>query len=93
LDDDIDLLWSELKSRFRIGESYAVRILRHEPYGLFADVGYGSRFGYKLTGLIERFYGQLARDEENWPHVNDIIFCQVVGYRDVSKEIELRPVD
>ena len=80
--------WDKLKIQYPIGTIHRLRIIRQKPFGIFLDLGYGDRYRYHLTGIIDIGGRSLPLDYAEWPQVGDQIQVKVVYFREHLKEID-----
>lgn len=90
--EDLDLIWSEMKVAHPIGSTIKGVVVESREFGLFVDIGYGSRPSGKLMGIVEIVASRsLPKDTNNWPKVGDLVEGEVLFFRhDDRKEIDLR---
>lgn len=85
-------MWERLKEEYPIGSSHSLKVLRHEPFGIFVDVGYSDKYGFRMTGLIERFCTEkgkgLPMNQNDWPNPGELIPVKVISFRDYNYEID-----
>lgn len=74
----IEITWNELKQKHNIGSVISGAVLRHEPYGVFVDIG------YPYEGLIQitDFNDEGKVTPENYPPIGSIIRAAVLGFKD-----------
>ena len=91
--NEIETLWSELKSSHPIGTIIKGQIIEVTQFGLFVDIGYGHRPNKELTGIIEIVASKsLPKDTSLWPKVGDIVLGEAFFFRENLREIDLRLV-
>ena len=74
----IEITWNELKQKLNIGSVISGTILRHEPYGVFVDIG------YPYEGLIQitDFKDEGKMTPKDYPPVGSIARTVVLGFKD-----------
>jgi small subunit ribosomal protein S1 len=79
------ITWDELKDTLKIGELVAGTVLRHEPFGVFVDVGYGYDGLIQITDFKDE--GVMTPDE--YPAIGKKIQAVVLGFKDRGRQIWL----
>lgn len=90
--EDFNLIWQEMKVKHPVGSTVKGVVVESKQFGLFIDIGYGSRPDGKLMAIVEVVASRsLPKDTNDWPKVGDIVEGVVIFFRhDKSKEIDLR---
>ena len=81
----INATWEELKNTLEIGTIIIGTITRHEPYGVFVDIG------YEYDGLIQitDFKDEGVMTPEEYPAVGDEVQVKVLGFKDPGRQVWL----
>jgi ribosomal protein S1 len=74
--------WEQVKLKYKIGQVLQGKVLRHEPYGVFLDIGEA-----EIKGLIRipDFLDDGAMGEEMYPEIGSQVTAVVIGYNDANK--------
>jgi len=84
-----DTSWEKLKSKLNIGTVVTGVVTKHEPYGVYVNIG------YSFDGLIQitdfKSHGVMTTAE--YPPINSEIKAKVLGYKEVGKKIWLGIVE
>jgi ribosomal protein S1 len=77
-----DQAWELIKSKYKIGQVLQGKVLRHEPYGVFLDIGEA-----EVKGLIRipDFLDDGAMNEAMYPEIGGQVTGVVIGYNDANK--------
>lgn len=79
------LTWDELKDTLEVGTFIVGTILRHEPYGVFVNIG------YEYDGLIQitDFKDEGIMTPELYPTVGSEVRAKILGFKDHSCQVWL----
>jgi ribosomal protein S1 len=79
------LTWDELKETLEVGAIIVGTILRHEPYGVFVDIG------YEYDGLIQitDFKDEGVMTPELYPPVGTEVRAKILGFKDHGHQVWL----
>ncbi|TYQ24541.1 hypothetical protein [Pseudanabaena sp. UWO310] len=89
MNDDIDVLWNELKNSYPIGHTFFGKVIKVRQFGIFVELpDYQVIEGYKLSGIIDVVSKSLPIDHSLWPKVGAKVYCRVIWYRK-NKEVDL----
>ncbi len=74
--------WEQVKLKYKIGQVLQGKVLRHEAYGVFLDIGEA-----EIKGLIRipDFLDDGAMSEEMYPEIGSQVTGVVIGYNDANK--------
>jgi ribosomal protein S1 len=74
--------WEQVKLKYKIGQVLQGKVLRHEPYGVFLDIGEA-----EIRGLIRipDFLDDGAMSEEMYPEIGSQVTAVIIGYNDANK--------
>ncbi len=80
-----NLSWEELKKTLVVGDVLMGTILKHEPYGVFVDLGYG----YDGIIQITDFKDEGVMLPEEYPEIGKEIKAAILGFKDHGNQIWL----
>jgi ribosomal protein S1 len=79
------ITWGRLKTELGVGEKLTGTVIRHEPYGVFVDIG------YEYDGLIQitDFKDEGVMTPEEYPVIGSKISAVVLGFKDYGCQVWL----
>ena len=81
----IELTWDELKRTLEVGTIIVGTITRHEPYGVFVNIG------YEYDGLIQitEFKDEGVITPEFYPPIGTEVRAQILEFKDHGCQVWL----
>lgn len=79
------LTWEELKNQLEIGDLISGTVIRHEPYGIFIDIGHNYEGLIQLTDFKDE--GIMTSSE--YPAIGAQLEAKVLGYKEYGSQIWL----
>ena len=80
-----EITWNAVKQSLNVGTQVIGKVLRHESYGVFLDIG------YDYEGLIQitDFKDENQMTTAEYPDIGEQIEAVVLGYKENSQQIWL----
>ncbi|WP_044617281.1 S1 RNA-binding domain-containing protein [Gynuella sunshinyii] len=80
-----NITWEELKKTLEVGALITGTITRHEPHGVFVDIGYG------YDGLIQitDFKDEGVMTPEEYPVIGKQVQAKILGFKDHGCQVWL----
>jgi ribosomal protein S1 len=80
-----EMSWEELKGTLNIGDIVIGTIQKHEPYGVFVDIG------YQFEGLIQitDFKDEGVMTKEEYPSIGEEVRAKILGFKEPGNQIWL----
>lgn len=80
-----EVTWDELKRKLSVGSVITGTVSRHEPYGVFVDIG------YPYEGLIQitDFKDEGVMVPEDYPLVGSMVRAVVLGFKEYGYQVWL----
>ncbi len=87
-------LWEQAKNRYPTGSVLTGEVFQITSFGLFIDIGYGTKLGYVPIGIIEIVSSKSQySDTKPQPKVRQLVRCEAIFHRDNNMEIDLQLLD
>ena len=76
--------WDEARDSFRVGQRVAGTVVRHEPYGLYVDIGCITAF----VDVLEITDG-IMRGTQDYPSIGQTVEGFILQFNNRSKQIRM----
>jgi len=78
--------WHNIKLKYKIGDFVEGKVIRHEPFGIFLDLGEDSILGFvRIVNFIDK--GQMTPNK--YPPIGKKITAKIVELTDHNFQINL----